>query len=214
MAEPRKQPADGQHKIKGSLSEPANRDADHGSSENGKSKLAVHPAGSKTANDPAASCATNRDRTAIRESCSLQSRASTSNAEKHAFDSGAEGKGTSRLAEHNTTECRAPTGSCARSKKSCGPASDQDTTDGTGGTANGEGSRQSKRASAACHFSSGTQPLCGPSSGRHGHAIHPSSHLSVRSSGRVALRHRLCQRGRESGSDLTFCYRYTERRVF
>lgn len=97
VAEPRKQPADGQHKIKGSLSQPANPDADHGSSENGKSKLAVHPAGSKTANDPAASCATNRDRTAIRESCSLQSRASTSNAEKHAFDSGAEGKGTSRL---------------------------------------------------------------------------------------------------------------------
>lgn len=154
MAERKKQSADGQHKIKGSLSQPANRDADHGSSENGKSKSAVHPAGSKTANDPAASCATNRDRTAIRESCSLQSRASTSNAEKHAFDSGAEGKGTSRLAEHNTTECRAPTGSCARSKKSCGPASDQDTTGGTGGTANGKGSRQSKRASAACHFRS------------------------------------------------------------
>lgn len=154
VAEPRKQSADGQHKIKGSLSQPANRDANHGSSENRKSKSAVHPAGSKTANDPAAYCATNRDRTATRGSCSRPSRASTSDAEEYAFDSGAEGKGTSRLAEHNTSECRASTGSCARSKKSCGPASNQDTAGGASGTANDEGSRQSKRTSAACHFSS------------------------------------------------------------
>lgn len=151
VAERRKQSADGQHKIKGSLSQPANRDADHGSSENRK---AVHPAGSKTAKDPAAYCATNRDRTATRGSCSRPSRASASDAEEYAFDSGAEGKGASRLAEHHTSECCASTGSCARSKKSCAPASDQDTAGGASGTANSEGSRQSKRTSAACHFSS------------------------------------------------------------